>query len=193
MPFRRASALWLAGLIVLMTFGVVILCRTLNIRPAASLTVFMLMPQSALAVYYGNFDAIVLASLAGALALARRSPYLAGAALSLTWLKPQVGLPFAMLVMLFAARPTLKSATGFCLASTALALASCVFCGVDSLGNWLHALSGYSNELSVPARHCLFIRTVCLLDSRGGAIGHRIRCHRGRSHCDALRPRATRG
>src|SRR5205823_6960325 len=93
-------------------------------------------------------DAFVLTGVAGALACARRRPLVAGALLSIAWLKPQVGLPAAFLVLLFATPAPARAWAAFIAGSVGVLAGSALFCGPASVVAWIGSLSGYSHQLS---------------------------------------------
>lgn len=145
-PFRRVAVLWVLGLSLLLGATFALWLRHLRWRLAGPLLLFLALPQTVLAAYYGNLDAFIFASLGFALLLGCRAPVLAGAVLALTWLKPPVGLPFAFLVLLFSVPAWRRGLAGFG-AATLLGLALTVLVtGPARVGEWIHALLGYSRS-----------------------------------------------
>jgi hypothetical protein len=123
---------------------------------------FLLMPQALLAGYNENVAPLVFLGIALALLACRRYPYLCGAALALCWLKPPVGLPMAMLVMLFASVDLRRALTGFAGTSLALLGATVAASGGHVLGEWVRGLGGYSADIgqspSIASLSGLYVR-----------------------------------
>lgn len=148
LPFQRAALVWIAAMatLLLLTF---LLLRRYGSPPGRlwSVAVVALLPQTLLAVYYGNLDALVAASLAVTLLLQPRHPLLAGVALSLSWVKPQVGLPLAFLLLLYT--PYLRSLLSGLVTGTGLgAIASLAVTGTTGLAAWITALRAWSRTAS---------------------------------------------
>jgi hypothetical protein len=147
-PFRLAALAWVLSLYALMALAFLATARFLGWKqPWRPTILFLAMPQTMLAAYYGNLDALVFASVAAAVVLARRYPLLAGAALTTAWLKPQCGLPAVLIVLLFLCPRPRMAAAGFGLASMGTLMLTWLACGSDSIVHWLGALGGYSRDL----------------------------------------------
>lgn len=152
--------------------GVLALCSVLGLlltlayfRWSARLVpllMFAMMPQVLLGPYYANLVPLVFLGIAGGLLASRRYPWLAGAALTLAWLKPPVALPLVLLVVLFLARDRLRVAGGFVGVSLLLFLLTLATTGPRSIGQWLHGLAGYSKDIasspSVSSLSGLYVR-----------------------------------
>ena len=111
--------------------------------------VFLLMPQVVLGAFYGNPVSIVFAALALALGISRRYPILAGALLSLAWLKPPIALPAVLLIALFYVPNRVRLAVGFIGATCIFLLATIATTGTHSLALWLRGLTRYSNDMGI--------------------------------------------
>jgi hypothetical protein len=149
-PFRIAAWLWIVALYILSLGAFLVLLRYLGWRRrAVPVAFFLAMPQTVFAAYYGNLDAIVFAGLVTALACMRRRPFIGGCVLTVALLKPQVALPLAGLLVLFASTSRLKTIAGMSAGSICLVLLSAVVAGYASVGAWAGSLLGYSRDLSV--------------------------------------------
>ena len=148
-PFKRAATAWIVAMYSLLVAGLLLTLYHLGWpRRVLPLLIFLAMPPTVLAGYYGNVDGIVFASFAAALLLARRFPLAGGAVLTLAWLKPQVALPIVLLLFLFPARRPLFLAAGFAAGSVALLGGSWLAAGTRVETAWLQALGGYSHGLA---------------------------------------------
>jgi hypothetical protein len=87
----------------------------------------------------------VFAAIGGCVALLPRCPRLAGALLALSWVKPQISLPAAALVILFHPPFSRRLAAGFSAATICLVSVS----GLHDIRTWFNALTGYSNDIAV--------------------------------------------
>src|SRR5262249_36625417 len=74
---------------------------------------FLLMPQTIFAAYYGNVDGLVLVGLGAGYLLLRRYPFLAGLIFTFAWLKPQVAVPAVALAALFVTPSRMRLLAGF--------------------------------------------------------------------------------
>ena len=106
-----------------------------------------------LALFVGNISTLLLLSWStGLLLWTRQRPVLAGAALSVCWLKPSVGLPIAAALVLAAPAaqigPRIKAAIGLTAATTGLLVLQTVITGTNALASWGGALFGYASALN---------------------------------------------
>jgi hypothetical protein len=148
--FDTSSKLWCLAMYVLLALGSLgCLVRMGWRRRWLPLAMFLALPQTMYAAYYGNLDGIVFAALAWSAALARRNPIIAGALLTLAFLKPQVALPGALLILLFLCPQRLRLLIGFALTLVLELAVTVVTTGAGSVGWWLQALGGYSQRLGV--------------------------------------------
>ncbi len=112
---------------------------------------FMLMPQVVLGMFNGNVVGLVFAGIGLSLALAPRYPALAGALLSVAWLKPPVALPIVLLIAAFhVARPA-RLVAGFSLTTAGLFGLTLLTTGWGSVVNWTAGLVGYSQDMRTQA------------------------------------------
>jgi Glycosyltransferase family 87 len=109
--------------------------------------VFLLMPQTLLGIYEANMIGLVFAGIAAAIVLADRNPWLAGAFLTAAWLKPPVGLPVALIVILLMNHRSQKIAASFGLVSALLGLLTLVATGAQSMQQWVRGMAGYSSAI----------------------------------------------
>lgn len=110
-----------------------------------------------LAVFVGNTSPVLLAAWAGAwLAMQRRHPWMAGALLTLLWLKPSVGLLVAAALLVAGPAGRATAALTFAAVSLVLAAIDVVTTGIGPLAAWLRALTGYAGSLSSAAGRTAF-------------------------------------
>ncbi|MCA1596794.1 MAG: DUF2029 domain-containing protein [Chloroflexi bacterium] len=147
--FQFASLLWSFGLLAISVAACLGALRVAGVRrlflPTA---VCALMPQTVLAAFYGNPAGIVLAGLVGCLLVMNRFPVLAGACLVTAWLKPQVGLPAVLLILLFhVSRPRMTSA-GLIVATALGAAVGIMTSGFGVWRAWLSGMLSYSRDVA---------------------------------------------
>ena len=124
LPWRAAFAVF-DGLLLAAIAGGVLLCGrslgwTTRRRRLAALCV-VLSPIGFLNLFMGQVSALVFFGLAGAWALARGGrPILGGLLLTLSWIKPNIGLPLCLVVMLLQPAVSRRILAGF-LGGTAVA------------------------------------------------------------------------
>jgi hypothetical protein len=148
--FETSVKTWALAMYALLALGFLgCLVRMGWRRRWLPLVLFLAVPQSIYAAYYGNVDGLVFASLSWSAALARRSPVAAGALLTVAWLKPQVALPGAALIMLFLSVRRLRVLVGFVVGSVVGLALTVLTTGAASVAWWLMALGSYSNRLGV--------------------------------------------
>jgi hypothetical protein len=117
-------------------------------RRVAPTLVFLLMPPVVFGVYFGNVIGIVFAGIGVSLAISRRYPALAGAVMSLAWLKPPIALPVVLLVWLFHVQPRKQFAAGFIAGTAGLFVLTIATSGPSSMSLWLRGLVRYSNDMA---------------------------------------------
>lgn len=148
LPFKAVALTWIALLIGLLFGGLWATLRSLGWRrPVVPCAIFLAMPQTALAVYYANFNAVMFAGIGGSLALIGRYPLIAGALLGIEWLKPQVGLPFALLVVVMHRHVWRRVVVGFSAVTALLLLAPIPMVGTTVVRGWIGASSGYAFDV----------------------------------------------
>jgi hypothetical protein len=146
-PFQTVALAWIAFLFLVSGAGLVAaLCYFGWSYVALPLAVFLLMPQVVLGAAYGNIHGLILAALAVALLLGRRYPLIAGIVLGYCWLKPQLAIPLAALIVLFHASRPIRVVAGFSLATAAELVLTCVTVGPAMLVNWLGGLASWSHS-----------------------------------------------
>ncbi len=105
LPSRPFQPVALAGILVLYLLSIdgfmAALYRFGWKRYTLAALCFILMPQVVLGMFNGNVIGLVFAGIGLSLALAPRYPALAGALLSVAWLKPPVALPIVLLIAAF--------------------------------------------------------------------------------------------
>lgn len=149
LPFRLSAIAWMAGMFVVLLLGWFLLLWRLGwTRKLVPSIIFLAMPQTVLAVIYGNITGLFFAALMSSLALAARFPFLAGAVAAIGWLKPQLALPFVLLIALFGAVSLRRYAAGFAIVSLALGVLSLAILGPGSYRAWSVALFGYSSDIA---------------------------------------------
>lgn len=149
-PFRDAAMAWIAAMYALSAVGFLIALRyagwTARLWPMA---VFLFMPQTVLAATYGNVSGILMIAVTSSLLLARRYPVIAGAILSVGWLKPQITVPIALLILLFHAPFPRRVLAGIALGSAVLLAATIATTGIQSLSWWVGGIAGFSNGVAL--------------------------------------------
>jgi hypothetical protein len=148
--FDASAKAWCLAMYGLLAFGFLGCLVAMDWRRRRlPLLMFLALPQTMYAAYYGNVDGIVFAALAWSAVLTGKSSFLAGALLALCFLKPQVAIPGALLIMLFVSSQPLRCLSGFVAASSLALLLTVATTGTASIGWWLQALGGYSQRLGV--------------------------------------------
>jgi hypothetical protein len=105
------------------------------------------MPQVVDEVYYANDVGLTLGAIGFALMILRRYPTGAGVLLGLCWVKPQVALPLAVLVVLFHAPQRTRLALGFVAGTLLLFTAPILGSGWNLWPEWIGALLTWSHDL----------------------------------------------
>lgn len=151
LPSRPFQPVALAGILVLYLLSIAGFIAALYRfgwkRYTLAALCFILMPQVVLGMFNGNVIGLVFAGIGLSLALAPRYPALAGAVLSVAWLKPPVALPIVLLIAAFhVARPA-RLVTGFSLISASLFGLTLLTTGWSSVVNWIAGLVGYSQDM----------------------------------------------
>lgn len=151
LPSRPFQPVALAGILVLYLLSIAGFIAALYRfgwkRYSLAALCFILMPQVVLGMFNGNVIGLVFAGIGLSLALAPRYPALAGAVLSVAWLKPPVALPIVLLIAAFhAARPA-RLVAGFSLISASLFGLTLLTTGWSSVVNWIAGLVGYSQDM----------------------------------------------
>jgi alpha-1,2-mannosyltransferase len=164
-PFQPVALAWLVLLYGLVAAAFLTLLRSMGWRhrwlPTA---MFLLMPQVLFGPFYGNVICLVFVALAFALANLDSRPVLAGALMSIAWMKPPVALPVVLILLVFHAANRRRviggflGATGFFLGLTIAAT------GWQTFVAWLHGLVGYSEDVGnlpdVASFAGLYVRSV---------------------------------
>lgn len=149
LPYRAALLIWIALLVIALAAGSLAALRAFRwTHPAVIVPVF-LFPSVDNALRTANVVPFVFAGIGIALLLTRHFPLAAGAVLSLAWLKPQVGLPFAALIVLFQSPAPARVLAGFALATLGGTALTILTTGAASLAWWVHSFTGYSNSIAV--------------------------------------------
>lgn len=151
LPSRPFQPVALAGILVLYLLSIAGFIAALYRfgwkRYFLAALCFILMPQVVLGMFNGNVIGLVFAGIGLSLALAPRYPALAGAVLSVAWLKPPVALPIVLLIAAFhVARPA-RLVAGFSLISASLFSLTLLTTGWSSVVNWIAGLVGYSQDM----------------------------------------------
>jgi hypothetical protein len=152
-PFQPLSWAWTIFLYLMSAAGFLALLRYFGWRGrvarVAALLVFLLAPQVVFGPFYGNGVSLVFAAVAFALLLSDRHPILAGALLSVAWLKPPPALPVVLLIFLFHIRDRRSALLGFGAVTAVLAALMIGVTGVERVPQWIHGLTGYSQDINV--------------------------------------------
>ncbi len=149
LPLRAAVLCWELFTLALAAIGFLAALRSLGWqRVGLAVLIFLAMPATLEGILYGEVTALYLFSTGIALALAESYPALAGAVLTMAWLKPPVALPVALLVLLFYGSNTRKLFVGFTVATIAELALTLVTTGPSSLEQWMRGLASFSNDMA---------------------------------------------
>ncbi|MGH2447243.1 MAG: glycosyltransferase family 87 protein [Chloroflexota bacterium] len=149
LPFQPVAWGWIAAMFSLSGVGFLTMLRALGWkRRALPLALFLAMPQTFIGAFYGNVTSLMIAVLGIGLFYRKRAPVAIGLLLNLCWLKPQVALPAAMLLILFTPGRRIRLAGGFALGLVFWATLTFVAVGPHEMALWLHGMLGYSRDLS---------------------------------------------
>ena len=150
LPFQTVGYVWFALMYLVSLAGFLATLRLLGWRRTVlPSVVFLMMPAVLLGAFYGNPVAVVFAAVSFALLIAQRYPLAAGALLCFAWLKPPVGLPVVLLILLFHVPQWRKVAAGFAGTTVVLLGLMLLTTGASSLSLWIHGLVGYSNDMGI--------------------------------------------
>lgn len=149
LPYRTALFVWIALLVAALAAGSLASLRYFRWTHAGVAILIFLVPSVDNALRTANVVPFVFAGIGGALALVRRFPLLAGAALTLAWLKPQVGLPLAGLVILFHSPAPRRVLAGFAATTLAETILTILTAGTTPFRWWMHSFTGYSNSITI--------------------------------------------
>ncbi len=149
--FPLVATAWILFMVVFVAAGFVACLRFLGWSSRLlPMVLFLGMPQTTFQAYYANPAGPVIAVIMGALAIHRRWPLAAGLLLSLTWLKPQIGLPGFLLIALFApGKARLRIASGLVAGTLGLLALTLAGPGSQSLVLWIRGMlrvSGIAGE-----------------------------------------------
>ncbi|KOV85503.1 hypothetical protein ADL03_12915 [Nocardia sp. NRRL S-836] len=136
-----AVAFAVAGLVLLVALAVMAAHRARLPLVAGGTVIATLLVTSQVGkaqLYVGQVNPLIAVGAAGALLLRRTHPGWAGAALALAWLKPQFGLPLAVLV--FARGDRLVALLGTLVAAVASLPVAAVLISRDGLGGFLDVI-----------------------------------------------------
>lgn len=149
LPFQPTAVVWILSMYALSAVGFLAVLRYLGwSRWILPCLVFLMMPQVIKGALYGNVSGLVFAAIGCSLLLLRRHPLEAGVLLSLGWLKPQVGLPIALLIILFHAPSRGRVLAGFGIAVGSLLALTVIATGWESITLWYRGLTGYYHDLA---------------------------------------------
>jgi Glycosyltransferase family 87 len=145
LPFQVTAIAWMVSLYALMAAAFLCVLRYFGWQhTTVPLLLFLPMPQVLLGAYYGNVDCLVFAAVGIAFGFLRRYPLAAGALLTACWLKPQVALPIALLIILFHPRERARLALGFGATSAALFFLTLATVGWAGSLAWFQSFTQYS-------------------------------------------------
>jgi Glycosyltransferase family 87 len=150
LPFQQAAWLWILLMYALCLAGFLAALRylawTVTLVPSL---VFLAMPQTVTAVFYANVQAPMFAGLVGSLALMKRSAFGAGMLASVAWLKPQIGLPLALLIGLFHTSNRVRFLGGFTAVTLGLFALPTIFANGHVMEWWVRELIVFHGTMDV--------------------------------------------
>lgn len=117
-------------------------------RIALPTLLFMATPQTVLLTLYGNVTSLAFLAVVLCFALGRRYPLLAGMAGAVAWLKPNLALPFFLLIVLFHVRRRRRGVAGFAAATLCIVTLTLETTGWASMVHWLGSLAAYSHDIA---------------------------------------------
>lgn len=148
--FQPVALGWMACMFALSGLGFLASLRYFGWKHwLLPLMMFLMMPQVIMGAYHGNVNGLVFAAIAGSLALMRRSPILAGAILSLAWIKPQVTLAIVLLVILFHAGRPLEVMGGFSAGTLSFLALTVAATGWNSVVAWIKGVTTFSQAINL--------------------------------------------
>jgi hypothetical protein len=149
LPQTPAYLIWTAAMIAALVAGIRLLGDGQATRTTAWWLLATLSPASVICLFLGQQTPLLLLVLVAALRAARRQVApLAGALLSVAWIKPHLLLPIvALLAVLLPADHRRRLLTGFAGASLLLAALSLLLTGPRLTGAWLQTLVAYGQSL----------------------------------------------
>jgi hypothetical protein len=106
---------------------------------------FLVAPPTTLHLYYTNAAGAAVAMILAAVAISRRFPFAAGVLLSISCVKPQVGVPSFLLVALFSPPRRWRIVSGFSAGALSLFILTMLGPGPQSFVAWTNGLFGVSN------------------------------------------------
>jgi hypothetical protein len=110
---------------------------------------FAASPLLVFAAYPGNVDGIVCGALGWSFAQARSRPMLAGALAAIAAIKPQVGVPLAVLIILFHSARPLRSLIGAMAVAGSVFVATLLTTGPASIEQWLAGMQAFQRHITV--------------------------------------------
>jgi len=147
LPQAPAYLIWTVVMLAALIAAIVLLGD--RRRSALWWLVLVLSPASVICLFLGQQTPLLLLALVGALrAVRRQAPLLAGALLSMAWIKPHLLLPvIVLMVALLAAGDRRRLLAGLGGASLLFAAVSLLLTGPGLTGAWLQTLVAYGRSL----------------------------------------------
>lgn len=138
-PLRVAYLLWTAAMFACLCAGALLVARIYGVRRPGLVLLFAASPITAITLFLGQPTPLLLLSLAACLALlCRGRPALAGLALTICWIKPQLFLPVALVIVaLLEGCMAWRALAGLLGGTALLAAVSCLVAGGALFGGWL--------------------------------------------------------
>lgn len=152
LSFAQGYAIYSALVVALAVIGTWLTLHALGWtrRRAPVVVIVLLSPCFFLAVRNGQQSTLALCALGAALyALRRERPALAGALLAISWVKPHLLVPVALIapLLLGSPRAMLRWYGGFFVATACGVALTILLAGAGSIGAWLGLLLHYSNSV----------------------------------------------
>lgn len=151
LPQPVAYVIWLGVLIAALGLSIPLVTRAYGgtRRLTAALLVFMVTPISVICLFLGQQTPLLVLGLSAALlALRRHRPALAGALLTVGWIKPHLLLPVAVVIAaLLGWREARRLIAGFIVPSILWGIASLMLTGSAVFASWLRLLVAYGHAV----------------------------------------------
>lgn len=149
LPFQPVAVGWIVLMYVIALSGFVAVLRSLDWRGPLPILAFAASPILVFAAYPGNVDGLVCGALGWSFSQSRSRPIVAGAVAAFACIKPQVGLPLALLIVLYHAKAPKKSISAFIATLACVGVVTVVTTGITSIEQWLAGIQSFQQHITV--------------------------------------------